>query len=87
MVAEYEANKLADNSKGEKKLYKAKKERYSEKRRVALDNGPVRKWGKAEPANRPVDVQPGLPPLKMRPLGPCYTCEEKILQQIPAIYE
>ena len=41
-----------------------------------LDNGPVRKRGKAEPANRPVDVQPRPPPLTTRLLGPCYTCGE-----------
>ena len=76
VVAEYEADELADNSENEKKLYKAKKERYSKKRRATLDNGPVRKRGKAELANRPVDVQPRPPPLKTRPLGPCYTCGE-----------
>ena len=69
VVVEHEADELADNSEDEKKLYKAKKERYSKRRRVALDNGPVRKRGKAEPANRPVDVQPRPPLLKTRPLG------------------
>jgi len=77
VVAEYEADELADNSDDEKRLYKAKKERYSKKRRAALDNGVVRKRAKGEPA-RPMDVQPRPPPppVKTRPLGPCYTCGE-----------
>ena len=43
MVAEHDADELADNSDDEKRLYKAKKERYSKKRRAALDKGVVRK--------------------------------------------
>ena len=31
VVAEYEADELADNSEDEKKLYKAKKEQYSKR--------------------------------------------------------
>ena len=75
-MAEYKVDELTDNSKDKKKLYKARKERYSKKRRAVLDNGPVKKWGKAEPTNGPVDVQPRPPPPKMRPLGPYYTCRE-----------
>jgi len=39
---EYETDKLADYTNDEKRLCKAKKKRYSKKRRAMLDNGPVR---------------------------------------------
>ena len=61
MVAEYKADELADNSDNEKRLYKAKKERYSNKRRAALDNGVVGKRAKGEPA-RLMDIQLRPPP-------------------------
>ena len=79
VVAEYEADELADDSADEKKLYRAKKERYSKKRRNAQDNAP-RKCSRPESSSRVaapvVDVQPRGPPPKTRLLGQCYNCNE-----------
>jgi len=74
-VAEYEADELADNSDDEKRLYRARKERNSKKRKAAVGSS-ARKRGREEGASRTADMQPRPPPPKTRPLGPCYTCGE-----------
>ena len=75
VVAEYEADELADNSDDEKRLYRARKERNGKKRKAAMDNS-ARKRSRGEGATRTADMQPRPPPPKTRPLGPCYMCGE-----------
>ena len=77
VVTEYEADKLADNSDDEKRLFRTRKERDS-KRRHAMAAGPARKKPRVEGAARSNEggVRGTPPGLKTRPIGLCYNCSQ-----------
>ena len=77
VVAEYEADELADNSDDEKCLFRARKERNSKCRR-AVSAGPTRKKPRIEAAARSDEggVRRTPPGPKTRPIGPCYSCSQ-----------
>ena len=76
VVAEYEADKLADNSDDEKRLYRAQKERDAKRKRAA-SGGPARKKPRREEAPRSNEGGVRIPPgPRTRPIGPCYTCSQ-----------
>jgi len=71
VVTEYLADELADNPKDEKRLYKAKKERYIKKKRMAAENT-TKKCRRTEVVSKavaPVEDQAGPMTPKMRLLG------------------
>ena len=74
VVAEYEADELADNSDDEKRLYRAQKERDAKHKRAA-SGGPATKKPTREEAPRSNEGGVRIPPQpRTRPIGLCYTC-------------
>ena len=83
VVAEYEADELADDSDDEKRLFRARKERDSKRKRAA-SSGPARKKRRSEGFAR-LDYDggdggrggrraPAGP--RTRAIGPCYSCSQ-----------
>jgi len=74
VVAEYEADELADNSDDEKRLYRARKERDAKRKRAA-SGGPARRKPRRDDAPRSNEgrIPQGL---RTRPIGPCYNCSQ-----------
>ncbi|XP_065915901.1 uncharacterized protein [Dysidea avara] len=79
VVAEYEADELADNSDDEKRLYRARKERDAKRKRAASGGPASRKKPRREEAPRSNEGAARMPPgprTVTRPIGPCYSCSQ-----------
>ena len=78
VVAEYEADELADNSDDEKRLFRARKERDSKRKRAA-SGGLAKKKQRTEESTRLDDGgvrRAPFGPRTTRAIGPCYSCSQ-----------
>ena len=79
VVAEYEADELADNSDDEKRQFRAQKERDSKRKRAA-SGGPAKKKKQRTKGSTRLDDggvrRAPFGPRTTRAIGPCYSCSQ-----------